>query len=103
MLDYPILQISGKKVQVLGDQHFGRKFTNGVPIHRRGEREKMMIRHLCKHMLDMDCDIQRWPRSPGQFGGDDKLFPGSDYAASFMLAAITTAGACPGGGDGGLM
>ena len=47
--------------------------------------------------------IERWPRSPGQFGGDDKLFPGSDYAASFMLAAITTAGACPGGGDGGLM
>ena len=46
---------------------------------------------------------ERWPRSPGQFGGDDKLFPGSDYAASFMLAAITTAGACPGGGDGGLM
>ncbi len=38
----------------------------------------------------------RWPRSAGQVGGEDKLFPGSDYAASFRLDAV--AGACPGHG-----
>ena len=38
----------------------------------------------------------RWPRSAGQVGGEDKLLPGSDYAASFRLDAV--AGACPGHG-----
>ncbi len=38
----------------------------------------------------------RWPRSAGQVGGEDKLFPGSDHAASFRLD--TVAGACPGDG-----
>ena len=29
----------------------------------------------------------RWPWLPGQVGGEDKLVPGSDYAAIFRLAA----------------
>ncbi len=45
----------------------------------------------------MEVSIQvRWPRSAGQVGGEDKLFPGSDYAANFRLDAVT--GACPGDG-----
>ena len=42
------------------------------------------------------CEELRWPRSVGQVGGEDKLFPGSDYAASFRLDAV--AGAGPGDG-----
>ena len=38
----------------------------------------------------------KWPHSPGQVGGEDKLSPGCDYAASFRLDAI--AGACSGDG-----
>ena len=41
-------------------------------------------------------DTLRWPRLVGQFGGEDKLVPGFDYAASFRLDAV--AGACPGDG-----
>ena len=40
--------------------------------------------------------VVRWPRSAGQVGGEDKLFPGSDYAANFRLDAV--AGAGPGDG-----
>lgn len=29
-------------LRLLGDPHLGRKFTNGVPIHRRGDREEMV-------------------------------------------------------------
>ncbi len=27
---------------IVGDVHLGRKFTNGVPLHRKGDREKMV-------------------------------------------------------------
>ena len=38
----------------------------------------------------------RWLRSAGQVGGEDKLFPDSDYAASFRLDTVS--GACPSDG-----
>ena len=38
----------------------------------------------------------KWPHSPGQVGGEDKLSPGCDYAASFRFDAV--AKACPGNG-----
>jgi hypothetical protein len=31
----------------------------------------------------MDGEVVRWPRSPRQVGGKDKLVPGSNHAASF--------------------
>ena len=39
----------------------------------------------------------RWPHLAGQVGGEAKLFPGCDYAAS--LSADTAAGTCPTSGD----
>ena len=33
--------INGIKVRTLGDPHLGRAFVNGVPLHRRGDREAM--------------------------------------------------------------
>ena len=45
-----------------------------------------MPRRLLKQKI---CDLGlRWPHSPGQVGGEDKLFPGFYYAASFRLDAI---------------
>lgn len=33
---------NGARIQLLGDPHLGRSFVNGVPLHRRGERERMV-------------------------------------------------------------
>ena len=32
--------------ETLGDVHAGKKFLNDVPLHRRGERERQVLRHL---------------------------------------------------------
>lgn len=40
----------------VGDPHLGRKFENGVPLHRRGEREASQWRKF-KDELATDCDI----------------------------------------------
>jgi len=32
---------NGNVIHLIGDPHFGRKFLNGVALHRRGEREQM--------------------------------------------------------------
>lgn len=34
---------SGKEAWLIGDPHLGRKFEVGVPLHRRGERERRQI------------------------------------------------------------
>ncbi len=34
---------NGKTVALIGDPHLGRKFENGVPLHRRGERERKQL------------------------------------------------------------
>ena len=34
---------SGKAAWLIGDPHLGRKFETGVPLHRRGEREKKQM------------------------------------------------------------
>lgn len=45
--------INGVSVKLLGDQHLGRRFRNGVPLHRLGEREQMVrdqfVRELNPH------------------------------------------------------
>ncbi|MBD9544223.1 metallophosphoesterase [Ensifer sp. ENS04] len=33
---------NGLRIFLLGDPHLGRTFLNGVPLHRRGDREKMV-------------------------------------------------------------
>jgi DNA repair exonuclease SbcCD nuclease subunit len=33
---------NGKRIVLLGDPHLGRAFVNGVPLHRRGVREKIV-------------------------------------------------------------
>ena len=40
-------------------------------------------------------EIVRWSRVFGQFGGEVKLIPGFDHAASW---SVSVAGACPGNG-----
>lgn len=50
------LEINGLQVEALGDPHLGKKFVNGVPLHRRGEREAMVWRDF-RASLAKDCDL----------------------------------------------
>lgn len=45
-----------QRVWMIGDPHLGRRFETGVPLHRRGEREKGQMRRF-KGELATDCDI----------------------------------------------
>lgn len=45
-----------QKVWFIGDPHLGKRFENGVPLHRRGEREKSQFAKF-KAELATDCDI----------------------------------------------
>lgn len=36
------LQVGNANIHIMGDPHLGRRFVNDVPIHRRGEREKLV-------------------------------------------------------------
>lgn len=49
MLKTPITALPFLKV--LGDAHMGRRFNEGVPVHRRGEREAQMLRHFCLALI----------------------------------------------------
>lgn len=37
-----LLELNGASVALLPDPHLGRKFINDVPLHRRGDRERMV-------------------------------------------------------------
>lgn len=37
-----IITHSGRTIDLLGDAHLGKPFIHGVPLHRRGDREKMV-------------------------------------------------------------
>ncbi len=37
---------------VIGDPHLGKKFTTGVPLHRRGERERLQYDLFRKELED---------------------------------------------------
>lgn len=43
--------------EFLGDPHLGRSFINNVPLHRRGEREKMVWDDFQKSVLDTRADL----------------------------------------------
>src|SRR6266404_1049405 len=44
------------RIHTIGDPHLGKVFRNGVPLHRRGQREASVWRDFEK-ALDVDCDI----------------------------------------------
>lgn len=46
-----------KHERYTGDVHLGRRFTNGVPLHRRGEREETMYLQLEHELMCVDRDI----------------------------------------------
>jgi DNA repair exonuclease SbcCD nuclease subunit len=44
------------KVHKLGDVHLGKRFENGVPLHRRGDREEMVWAQF-ERELNVPCDL----------------------------------------------
>ena len=44
-----VIKVAGASVVLLGDPHLGRRFTNGVPFHRRGQRERLVNQHFRDH------------------------------------------------------
>lgn len=50
-----LLEISKQKINFIGDPHLGKKFNN-VPLHRKGEREKLQFEEF-KKQLDIQCDV----------------------------------------------
>lgn len=49
----PILTLNSAKVALLPDPHLGRKFTNDVPLHRRGDRERMVWEDFENRLLTL--------------------------------------------------
>lgn len=47
---------SGRRVHLIGDPHLGKKFEQGVPSHRRGEREHMQAVDFTAE-LETDADM----------------------------------------------
>ena len=48
------VNINGTSVSILGDQHLGRRFVNGVPFHRRGEREAQQWETFQRSLFDVE-------------------------------------------------
>jgi DNA repair exonuclease SbcCD nuclease subunit len=44
-------------IEYLGDCHLGKKFENGVPLHRRGDRERMQREKFRRSLLDTQADL----------------------------------------------
>lgn len=42
------------RVKVIGDVHLGRRFINGVPLHRRGERERSIMSQFAWELMNID-------------------------------------------------
>lgn len=45
------IDLGEAKVKSLGDVHLGRRFTQGVPLHRRGEREALVLAQFAAELL----------------------------------------------------
>jgi hypothetical protein len=50
------LQIKGKNIRFIGDPHLGRKFENGVPLDRRGERETWQMHTFEEQLIGEGVD-----------------------------------------------
>lgn len=49
-----IQTIASTRIALLGDPHMGKKFLHGVPLHRRGERERMQFNDLVKSLHNVN-------------------------------------------------
>ena len=47
--------VNGRVVSTLGDPHLGKRFIEGVPLHRRGERETHQWAEFERHLNDVEC------------------------------------------------
>jgi DNA repair exonuclease SbcCD nuclease subunit len=47
----------GRTIEFLGDAHLGKTFIHGVPLHRRGDREKMVWADFERSMWDASADF----------------------------------------------
>lgn len=43
--------------ETLGDVHLGKKFEAGVPLHRRGDRERMQFEQFTRSLMDTQADV----------------------------------------------
>ena len=48
-----MIEVKGKKIELLGDPHLGRRFMGDVPLHRRGEHEKLVNDTFRNHFLGL--------------------------------------------------
>lgn len=44
-------------IHLIGDPHLGRRFVTGVPMHRRGDREAMVLEDFRSQVQDTVCDL----------------------------------------------
>lgn len=44
--------------QTIGDVHLGKAFKNGVPLHRRGDRETMQLAQFKRELANTACAVQ---------------------------------------------
>ena len=51
-----VIDHNGQRVYLLGDPHLGKTFIHGVPLHRRGEREKLVWKDF-EEALQVECDL----------------------------------------------
>lgn len=52
-----MIQTPKLKAWLIGDPHMGRDFRNGVPLHRRGEREAMQRQQFIDELNTPDVDL----------------------------------------------
>lgn len=52
-----LITINKTRLKLVGDPHLGRKFEEGVPLHRRGEREAEQMKQFEQELLTPDVDM----------------------------------------------
>lgn len=52
-----LYKFGGVTVDVLGDPHLGKRFSAGVPLHRRGEREQMVWHDFQNSLILTQADL----------------------------------------------
>jgi DNA repair exonuclease SbcCD nuclease subunit len=49
-----VIEINNSKVKLLGDPHLGKSFKTGVPFHRLGERERMVMEQFRDELNEVE-------------------------------------------------
>ncbi len=52
-----IITHHGRTIEFLGDPHLGKPFIHGVPLHRRGDREKMVWADFERSISQTSADV----------------------------------------------